>query len=60
MVSTSANRSGDPAALTAREVTEQFAAEVDFIIPGALGGQTGPSEIIDLITGQVFRPQASG
>ena len=59
LVSTSANRSGEPAALTEAEVVEQFASEVDFIVPGSLGGQNGPSEIIDLATGQVLRPQAA-
>jgi L-threonylcarbamoyladenylate synthase len=59
MVSTSANRSGEPAALSESEVAEQFATEVDFIISGPLGGQTGPSEIIDLATGQVLRPQGA-
>lgn len=59
MVSTSANRSGEPAALSELEVAAQFGSEVDFIIPGSLGGQTGPSEIIDLVTGQVLRPQGA-
>ena len=59
MVSTSANRSGEPAALSESAVAEQFAGEVDFIVPGALGGQAGPSEIIDLATGQVLRPQGA-
>jgi L-threonylcarbamoyladenylate synthase len=59
MVSTSANRSGEPAAISESAVAEQFAGEVDFIVPGALGGQAGPSEIIDLVTGQVLRPQGA-
>ena len=41
------------------EVVEQFSGEVDFIIPGPLGGQAGPSEIIDLATGQVLRPKVA-
>jgi len=59
IVSTSANRSGEPAALSESEVVEQFSGEVDFIIPGPLGGQAGPSEIIDLATGEVLRPKVA-
>ena len=59
LVSTSANRSGDPAALTEIDVTERFGSQVDFIVPGSLGAEVGPSEIVDLVTGQVLRPKAS-
>lgn len=55
LVSTSANRSGQPSLLSASGVQAEFKDMIDFIIPGALGGQVGPSEIVDLQSGDVLR-----
>ena len=56
LVSTSANLGGLPAARTSEEVAERLGSRIDGIVEGALGGAPGPSEIRDLLTGQVVRP----
>ncbi|HAK50608.1 MAG TPA: tRNA threonylcarbamoyladenosine biosynthesis protein RimN [Gammaproteobacteria bacterium] len=60
IVSTSANPTGRPPALDALRVRQYFGSEVDFIVPGQLGDQDGPSEIRDLESGAVIRPGKSG
>lgn len=55
IVSTSANLSGQPSALTAEEVKQFFGDSVDMIVPGELGGQSGPSQIKVLETGEIIR-----
>lgn len=55
LVSTSANRSGQPALMSAAAVQAEFGDELDFILPGALGGDARPSEIRDAVTGVVLR-----
>lgn len=55
IVSTSANRSGEPPARTAAEVAATLGAEVDYCLPGRTGGRTGPSTIRDANTGAVLR-----
>jgi L-threonylcarbamoyladenylate synthase len=62
MVSTSANPSGKPSATTRLKVMQYFQDKVDLIVPGRLGGQSGVSEIRDLVTGETLRaspPQGS-
>ncbi|MDP5032676.1 MAG: Sua5/YciO/YrdC/YwlC family protein [Paraglaciecola sp.] len=54
MISTSANVSGLPAAMSTNEVVEQFASQVT-IIEGELGGASNPSMIRHGISGQVIR-----
>lgn len=54
IVSTSANISTFPAALTAQEVSQQFFDQV-VLIPGELGGASLPSKIRHGLTGQVIR-----
>lgn len=56
LVSTSANPAGKPSAKTALRVRTYFGNLIDVIVPGALGGQNGASEIRDLQTGAVLRP----
>ena len=56
LVSTSANPEGTPPAKTSEEVDEMFGSTIDGIVEGPLGGASGPSEIRDLLTGQVIRP----
>jgi L-threonylcarbamoyladenylate synthase len=59
LVSTSANRSGKPSLMSSEAVMTEFAGEIDFLIPGPLGGQLGPSEIVDLNSRQILRPRIS-
>jgi L-threonylcarbamoyladenylate synthase len=55
IVSTSANPSGCQPARTALQVRRYFAEQLDNILPGALGGQRGPTPIRDLRSGQLLR-----
>lgn len=55
IVSTSANVSGRPIARNRYVLRRQFGACVDYIVPGACGPATGPSEIRDLASGRVLR-----
>ncbi|MCP1313120.1 MULTISPECIES: L-threonylcarbamoyladenylate synthase [unclassified Halomonas] len=55
LVSTSANRSSEPPAMSADEVQRLFGDDLGAIAPGELGGQARPSTIRDLLTGKVLR-----
>lgn len=55
LVSTSANRAGQPPARSALRVRRLFGEEVDLIVHGPLGGATRPSEIRDAHSGRVLR-----
>lgn len=55
IVSTSANRSGAPAAITAQEVTAALGKQIDYLLPGETGGRRGPSRIVDAATGKALR-----
>ena len=55
LVSTSANRTGHAPARTALQVRRQFGDRLDFILCGALGQKTSPTEIRDGLTGAVIR-----
>ncbi|MEM1264192.1 MAG: L-threonylcarbamoyladenylate synthase [Pseudomonadota bacterium] len=56
LISTSANRSGQPAITQPLVLQRQFRRTVDVIVPGQLGPANGPSEIRDLASGRVLRP----
>lgn len=56
IVSTSANRAGQPAARNVFQVHKYFSGTVDMIISGDTGGQRRPSEIRDGLSGQIVRP----
>ncbi|MDX1569974.1 MAG: L-threonylcarbamoyladenylate synthase [Xanthomonadales bacterium] len=56
LISTSANRSGQPPARTTEDVIEIFGSGVDGIVEGECGGRERPSEIRDARTGEVLRP----
>lgn len=56
LVSTSANRHGQPPACDAAGVRAQFADQLAIIIDGPLGKQKRPSRIRDALTGKVLRP----
>lgn len=53
MISTSANPAGRPPALNALRIRQYFGDKVDYILPGALGGHDGPSQIRTLDGQQV-------
>ncbi len=55
LVSTSANPAGRDPALSQEQVEDYFATADVRIVPGELGGQDGPSRIIDLQSQQVIR-----
>ena len=55
LVSTSANRSGEPPALAQQEVQTRLGDAVDYLLPGETGGRRGPSRIVDAATGAVLR-----
>ncbi len=55
LISTSANRSGQPPATTAAEVGEQFGDSLNFILDAPLGGASAPSQIFDLESGKRLR-----
>ena len=48
IVSTSANRSGEPPPVTAREAYEQIGGEVDLVLDGGPAPLTNPSTVLDL------------
>lgn len=55
IVSTSANISGRPTARNRYVLRRQFARRVDYIVPGECGPASGPSEIRDIVSGNVLR-----
>lgn len=55
LVSTSANRAGRPAARSLFEVRQRLGDELDYILPGRLGGLGRPTEIRDLTSRRVLR-----
>lgn len=55
VVSTSANRAGEPSAMSAEEIRGIFGDELDAVLDGPLGGHDRPSTIRDLLTGRVLR-----
>jgi L-threonylcarbamoyladenylate synthase len=55
LVSTSANRSGQKPARTAKECAMLFGSKVK-VIPGRIGKRRRPSTIQDLATGKIIRP----
>lgn len=55
LVSTSANRSGEPPLADASALAREFGDGLAVIVPGALGGDARPSEIRDALTGVVLR-----
>ncbi|MCK5770681.1 Sua5/YciO/YrdC/YwlC family protein [Algiphilus sp.] len=55
LVSTSANRSGEPPADGPTAVRRCFGAELDALLPGPLGGLGRPSQIRDVRSGYLVR-----
>ena len=55
LVSTSANISSRPVAMSALEVRRYFRNEIDYLVPGELGHNGRPTEIRVLTTGEILR-----
>ena len=55
LVSTSANRSGHPAARTALAARKQIGNLVDYVLNGSVGDLGGPTPIRDLLSGETLR-----
>ena len=55
VVSTSANLSGQAVAPDEETLRRQFGDLVDYIVPGACGPASGPSEIRELLSGKILR-----
>ena len=55
IVSTSANPSTRPPAMSATQVRLYFGDDLDYLLPGALGGLTRPTSIRDASTGHILR-----
>jgi len=55
IVSTSANRHGQAAMLTAQEVEQELGSELDYIVASAVGGAPSASTIRDALTGETLR-----
>jgi L-threonylcarbamoyladenylate synthase len=56
IVSTSANRSGKPVVVSRFQCIQQFASDVDWVLPGDCGSPGQSSRIVDMQTGQIIRP----
>ena len=54
LVSTSANRAGQPPALSVSELRLRFGPELT-VVPGALGGMSKPTSIREAATGHILR-----
>ena len=57
LVSTSANRSGQEPARTAAAVRVALGSHIDGVLDGSVGSLLGPTEIRDVYTGDIIRPQ---
>lgn len=55
IVSTSANRAGQPEIKTPQQIRNHMIGQLDLVIAGPLGGYDRPSKIIDAQTQQVLR-----
>lgn len=55
LVSTSANISQCPPARTALRVRKTFSTQIDYILPGQVGGLAQPTSIRDALTNQIIR-----
>lgn len=56
LISTSANVSGQAPLRDIVRIRRQLGRQVDYVLPGQLGGLQGPTEIRDGRTGRVLRP----
>lgn len=59
LVSTSANPGGLPPARAALQVRKYFSRQLDTILTGSIGAESGPTPIRDLTTKKLIRPAKS-
>ena len=59
IVSTSANRAGSPPLRSVEEVAIQFGDQLAYLLEGEVGDQAGPSQMRDLRSGNIIRPESS-
>ena len=57
LVSTSANRTGHRPAKSTLQARHWLGKQLDYVVSGAIGGASGPSEIVVAHSGQVIRPK---
>ncbi len=55
IISTSANKAGEPEIRSRLRIDEQFSSSIDFILDGELGDSSQPSQIRDLQSGTILR-----
>jgi L-threonylcarbamoyladenylate synthase len=55
LISTSANLAGEATVDDSAILHRTFGERVDYVVPGECGPASGPSEIIDLLTGKQLR-----
>jgi len=55
LVSTSANRSGNAPATQRFQVQRYFGGQLDYLVPGVVGGAKKPSLIRDVVSDQIIR-----
>ena len=55
LVSTSANITGSPPMKSAEEIKEVFSEEIDYVLFGELGKLGRPTEIKNIVTGEILR-----
>lgn len=56
IVSTSANLAGEDPAKTQTQIETVFGDQIDYVVAGDLGQNKQPSQVRDLVSGQVIRP----
>ena len=56
IVSTSANLAGGEPARSRLQIEQIFGDQLDYVVNGELGQNKQPSQVIDLVSGQVIRP----
>jgi L-threonylcarbamoyladenylate synthase len=56
IVSTSANLAGCEPARSRLHIEQTFGDQLDYVVNGELGQNKQPSQVIDLVSGQVIRP----
>ena len=55
IISTSANKAGEPEIRSRLRIEEVFSSSIDFVLDGDLGDSSQPSQIRDLVSGAILR-----
>jgi len=56
LISTSLNVAGEPPVRSTLQARKSWRHDLDLIVPGNTGGQKNPTQIKDLLTGELVRP----